>query len=235
MTTRKSRFWLVLVLSIAILLLSACKANFVTELKADGSGTFKQEMGFTPDEVSSMSLGGESDFCSGVDTQTSELPPNTTVTKEQRGEETWCVFASPFGSLTELKTIYGSMDIVINQLDISGSKVTYDITLDMSGDSGMMGPMEIKWIVTMPGSVQSHNADEVDGRTLTWNLETGAQNHIQATSSSSNNTWWIIGGIALVCLCFLGLVVIGVVVFLVLRKKKADSAVPTESPAEPKS
>lgn len=227
MKTRTSRFWLILGLAVAALVLSACKAHFITDLKADGSGTFSQEMGFTSDEASTMGLSSSEDFCSGVDTQTSELPPNTRVYKETRGEETWCIFESSFNSLAELQTIYDSMDVTTNQLSITNGTVTYDVNLDLTDSSNTTGAVEMKWIVTMPGSIRSNNADEVNGRTLTWNLMAGAGNHIQASSASTDYTIWIIVAVGLACLCGVAVVVIAVVVFFVLRKKKAAAGAPT--------
>jgi len=90
---------------------------------------------------------------------------------------------------------------------------------DMMGDaSGMeeMGmsmddiDMDIKFTITMPGKIVSHNATEQKGNTLIWDITSGSAS-IQATSEAGGSDFmsilmWILFGVGIVM--FLGAVLI---------------------------
>jgi len=228
-TTRISLFFIAI---FTLFLLSSCKANMITDIKSDGSGLYTQEIGFTADEINSInSMGGGTSLCDSTQSDLSSMPANTTKREEKRGDETWCVFEAPFTSLDELRSFYGNSDIVINDISLVDNVYNYDVTLDTGGSdfSSSFGMINMKWIVKMPGKVTNHNADEVDGSKLTWNLAYGQTIHIYAESKKSvfpsiSNTTILIG-LGLLCLCILMLVLIVVVVFLLVRKNKANKAV----------
>jgi hypothetical protein len=221
-----SRILFFLIAISSILFLSGCKANIITRINPDGSGTFVEEIGFTAEEVSSLNSMGTSgtSFCSSTESEMSSMPANTVMSEETRGDETWCIFEAPFATLEELKSAYGSTDIVINDISLANGKIRYDIGLDMStGDFGSTtyGLLDMKWIVEMPGKVSNHNADEINGSTLTWTLTPGENLNMVAESSTSSATiWWIIGGMAVLCLCLLVILAVGLVIFFVVRKNK---------------
>lgn len=51
--------------------------------------------------------------------------------------------------------------------------------------------------VTLPRPAVEHDADEVEGRSLTWNLPVGELRRVEAVASvGSDRTWWIAGGVA---------------------------------------
>jgi len=210
----------------AALLLSGCKANLITKIKSDGSGNFTQEIGFTAEEMTTLnSFGSGSDFCTNMGSSNSLS--GATVNQEKRGDETWCLFETPFATLDELKTLYSSSDTIVNDLSISDGKLHYDVTINMTGTNATTGLLQTKWILTMPGKVSNHNADEVSGTTLTWNLKPGQDSNLLADSStkggiSSNSTILIVVG--LLCLCLVMIVIIGVVIFLVVRNNKKKQA-----------
>lgn len=231
-------------LMLTALLLSACKVNFITDIQSDGSGTYTQELGFTKDEASMAGLGSSSgeEFCENANDQSGgELPPGTTVRQETRGEgETWCIFETPFQSLDELKTIYATTDLQINDLSLTDGKLVYDVTLDMSGDSGSLPMGDIYWLVTLPGKIGQHNAAEADGNTLKWKLLLGQKNEIRAESAvgglnfnfGGDWLWYVLGGGVFLCLCCFLPLVIGGVGFYFWRKKKAAAPEPSaELPA----
>jgi hypothetical protein len=180
---------------------------------------------------------GDENFCAS---QNNELPPGTSIRQETRNEnETWCIYETPFDSLDDLKAIYGLTDTRVNDISTVDGNFTYDIDLDLSGDSSNMPTgADIYWIVTLPGKVIENNAIEQDGNTLKWKLQIGQVNNIRATSKTGgvnfgdNVPWYIFGG-ACLCLCGVVLVIIGGVVFLLLRRKKKASEVetPVETPA----
>ena len=217
-------------LSVLLLLfLSACQVNFMTDISKDGSGTYIQEIGFQGDEASmgGLSSGGE-DFCAN---QNDTLPPGTTTRQETRNEdETWCVYETPFDSLEDLSAIYGLTDTKINKLSLNDGTLTYDLSLDLSGDSGAPMGADIYWKVTLPGNITDNNADEVDGNTLTWKLRGGEFNNIQASSEiggmnfdfgDDDTLFYVFGGlIGVVFCCMVPLIILAVVFFLIRRNKK---------------
>jgi hypothetical protein len=231
MKTRKSKFLLIALLVVTALVLSACQVNFITDIKDNGSGVYTQEIGFQADEASMAGLdtSGEN-FCAD---QNQELPPGTTIREETRnGDETWCIFETSFATLEDLKTIYATTDMTINDISMTDGKLSYDVSLDLSTDtSGMATGASIYWTVTMPGSVIETNATERDGSTLKWTLVSGQVNNMRAVSNTGGldlggDTLWYIIGAAALCLCLIVIIVVVVVVILLVRrnKKKAASA-----------
>lgn len=218
------------------LLLSACQVNFITDIKSNGSGTYIQEVGFQGDEASMAGLsdGGE-DFCAK---QNEELPPGTAIRQETRNEdETWCIYETPFSSLDDLKTIYGTTDTRVNEISIADGKLTYDISLDLSGDSSAPMGADIFWIVSMPGNLVENNASEQSDNTLKWKLIGGQVNNIRAVSEvgglsldfGEDAIWYVFGGGLFLCLCCFVPLLIGAIAFFLIRKKQAGSAEPSSA------
>lgn len=212
-----------------LIILGACQVNFMTDISKNGSGTYIQEIGFQGDEASMGGLNsGEEDFCAN---QNDSLPPGTTTRQEIRNEdETWCVYETPFDSLEDLSAIYGLTDTKINALSLEDGTLTYDITLDLSGDGEAPMDADIYWKVTMPGTVTGNNADEVNGNTLTWKLQGGELNTIQATSKDGglkfdfgddDTLLYVFGAlIGVVFCCIVPLIIGGVAFFLIRRNKR---------------
>jgi hypothetical protein len=229
MKTRKN---LVVLFVFAAFLLSACQVNFITDIQSNGSGTYTQEIGFQGDEASMAGLSaGDEEFCAK---QNEDLPPGTTIRQETRNEnETWCVYESPFKSLDDLKSIYGMTDTRINDISLVDGILTYDISLDLSGDGGAPMGADIAWIVTLPGSIIENNASEQMDKTLKWKLVGGQVNNIRAVSEvgglnldfDGGFLWYIFGGGVLLCLCcFVPLLIAGLAFFLIRRKKNLAAA-----------
>ncbi len=232
MKNHKSRFLLIALFIAATLLLSACKVNFITDIKSDGSGSYTQEIGFQGDETTAGGLSaGDADFCAK---EAKDLPPNSTTRKETRNEtETWCIYETPFKSLEDLKTIYGMTDTVINEISLVDGKLTYDISLDLSGDTGSSeAPLtaDIYWNLTLPGRVTENNATEQNNNSLKWRLVPGTVNSIRAVSEpgglnlGGDVLWYVLGGGAFLCLCcILPLLIAGLAFFFIRRKKSAPA------------
>jgi uncharacterized protein YceK len=210
----------------AALILSGCKANVITKINSDGSGNFKQEIGFTAEEMTTLSsLGSGSDFCATMGSENSVT--GASISQEKRGDETWCIFDTPFSTLDELNTLYSSADTSVNDISINNDNLHYEVTVNMSGTNATAGLLQTKWIVTMPGKVSNHNANEISGSTLTWDLTLGQDMNLIADSSTKgglNNTWTIVLVVGLLCLCLVVIMIIGVVIFLVVRKNKKKQA-----------
>lgn len=235
----KKPFLLTALFLLAALLLTACKINVTTDIKSDGSGAYIQEIGMTTEDLSGLGADAAS-FCEQVG---ADMPPGMSARQETRDKETWCIFESQFASLDELKKLYGETDTRINQIVIAGDELIYDITLDMSGESGGMPGMGLNanWIVKMPGKVIESNATEQNDRTLTWKLALGKENNIRAVSKVGGTgldlggDWiaYLLGGGVFLCLCcFLPLVIGGGAGFYFWRKKQAAAPEPSaEIPA----
>jgi hypothetical protein len=221
----------VLSLALGVLLLSACTANFTTDLKSDGSGFFIQEYIMSVDELTTYGYTVGENLCTeDMDLDLSDMPPGTTVRQEQNGEEISCKFETPFATLDDLRVIYTDyLDSTVNDLRIDGNKVYYDITLDLGEGSESIG-LVANWIVMLPGAVTDHNADSQDGNSLTWDMASGGMLNTYAASSIggiSSTFWWIIG-ITVSCLCIVALVAVVVLIIILARRKKKQeiSSVP---------
>lgn len=227
------KLFIIFAIALSAILLSACKVNFITEIDSKGSGKYVQEIGFQGDEASmaGLSSAGE-DFCAS---QNQDLPPGTAIRQETRNEdETWCIYETEFASLEELKAIYSATDTSVNEISLADGKLTYDITLDLRGDSNIPMGADLTWSVVMPGNIIEHNATMQNGNRLSWKLLGGATNEIHAVSEvglfSGNTLWYVLGGGAALGLCCVGLLAIGGVVFFLVRRNK--KIISTESPSE---
>ena len=207
------------------LLLAACNVNMATDINTDGSGEMRTEIGLTQadkDSLASMSGGEVTDWCTQIES-TSDLPQGMRFTQEERGDETWCIASVPFSSLDELRRLYrDSSGIRVDRLEIADGRFYYDVTLDdTSSGAGMFG-INMAWQLQAPGTVASHNADLLDGRTLTWHLTSGGPSRLQAESAVGGtiSPALIVVFIGLGCLCLVGVAVIVVVVVLLVRRSK---------------
>jgi hypothetical protein len=223
MSVNKKALWVVLV--VLALLGSACTFQFTTTVNEDGTGKFVTEMGMTSDEMSQLeAFGGESfdDICTVEEFGPTDTE-GVTVEQEQRGDEIWCVATIPFNDLSGLVDSYGEMDVQVNELSMTDDEFVYDVTFgfgddpdtDLSSLAAMGVEFNLIWEVVTPGSVTEHNADEVNGDVLTWNLSPSGENHIQVRSNVGG------GGISAALIIGIAVVLIVVVaaIFLLTRRK----------------
>lgn len=162
-------------------LLSSCTVNFITDIKADGSGLFTQEYILTEYDISSTGH-QVSDFLCRNDLEVSHIPPNTVIHQEKRGSKTSCSFETHFASLDELNAIYTrSLGAAVTRLRVQAGELQYDVTLDLEG----LAPSGFSayWIVKMPGMVSDHNAGKLSDSTLTWELMGDDPFNVRATST----------------------------------------------------
>jgi hypothetical protein len=164
----KNHFIKMIVAIVCTLLLTGChKLEATTRIKPDSSGELQMGIGFSAEERTNMEKQGSNpqDFCN-----TAQQNPNIVITQEQRGDETWCMSVVKFKDLEELRGLYGEKEgIKINRLEISDGKFYYDIDVDtLSEDSSFSVLADIKWSLELPGAPIDHNADQVEGNTLTW-------------------------------------------------------------------
>lgn len=223
-----------LIFLLMCLVLTSCTMQVSSTIRPDGSNDLRIEMGFSAADKEMMgSMGGSTaNVCSEMEGE-SDLPAGTTFTSEERGDETWCIMTINYGSLEELQMMLEEGDgITVNRLEILDGKLYYDLSVDMSTEQFTDGdtfPMAMKWQVTVPGRVGENNADEVEGKTLTWELPVGEIANIQVESSLSGGglpEWisWLVP--VLICLCCFGFVVVAaVVIFVLVRRRKGTNPV----------
>ena len=206
----------VLPLVAAALLLSACQLQSTTEIKPDGSGELRTEVGFTAQERQNLEnqSGGNSsqNFCN-VPASQGQTPADITVTEEQRGDETWCVTTTKFDNLDELRRLYEkNKGLTINRLEIADGKFYYDVDVDTSSkESSYSSFTAVTWTIILPGMPIDHNAAQAHSNTLTWTLvpHTGVVNlhAASAVERANSNLLLAVGG--LIVLGLLGIALAG--------------------------
>ena len=164
----KSHSLKLVVFVIGALVLAGChKLEATTKIEPNGSGELRMGVGFSAEERANMEKQNSNpqDFCN-----TSQTPANIAVTEEQRGDETWCITTTQFKNLEDLRGLYEQRKgIAINRLEISDGKFYYEVDVDtLSEDSSFSALTDIRWSLLLPGTPISHNANQVDGNTLTW-------------------------------------------------------------------
>jgi hypothetical protein len=227
---KTKKFALLVLLSLAALLLTACKINVITDIKSDGTGAYIQEVGIVTSDLSDLGM----DVATFCDEMGKEMPAGMSARQETRDKETWCIFETQFYSLEELEKLYSETETRINQISMTEDEFIYDITLDMTGEENSLPGITLNanWIVKMPGRVIESNASEQSGNTLTWKLQIGQENNIRAVSKlggpdfGGDWLWYVLGGGAFLCLCCFVPLVIGGAGFYFWRKKKAAAPEP---------
>ncbi len=228
----------------AALLLAACTIQINTTVQSSGAGELRTEMGFNQADQEALSGIGASpeEFCADMQSE-ENLAEDVPVTVEERGDEVWCVVTVPFTNLDELRELYAGMGgITVNRLEMSGDQFFYDVDVEFAAEEAEgMGALELSyhWQVTMPGAVAFHNAQQADGRTLTWEVGLGETINAMASSSLGGGgagllpdasglgpIEWILIGLAAFFCCGLLVVVVAVVVYFVMRGRKAAPASP---------
>ena len=217
----------------ALLFLMACRLDFHTKFQDTESGTIMISWAITAEEeqmLASMEGGTAEDLCNEMkDEMLKDEAGEASVTFREEDDGTKvCTIEGPFKSLDELRDIYGD-DTTINKLGEEDGKFYYDITVSPvdSGDVGMDMPITFTWQVTMPGKVVEHNGDSIDGQTITWNIAGQEPKRLTAVSTIGGFSFSLTGGKAWLaigaCLCLpLLLIVVGVLIWLVMRRKKSD-------------
>ena len=200
------------------LLLSACRieSNIILDINEDGSATVGVEVGFDEEIRDLMSQGGgdPSDLLS-------ELPDlggdGVEPIERVEGEMTFYGAETSVENLAtyDFAGLQGeSFSEFLYEFDDNSATLaaTVDATGigDLGGDELPLDPSEItadifaaRVLVSMPGTVTEHNADEVSGDgTLIWNLPLAGSKEIFATSTFGSTApswiWFLIGGILIV-------------------------------------
>ncbi|MCL1600842.1 MAG: hypothetical protein M3112_04810 [Actinomycetia bacterium] len=198
------------------LLLSACRieSNIILDINEDGSATVGAEVGFDEDmlDLVSQNGGDPADLLSELPNfDGEEVEPINRV----EGDMTFFGFTTTVEDLStyDFAGLQGeTFSEFIYESDDSSATLTATVDATGIGDFGggelPIDPSEItadlfsaRVLVTMPGSVTEHNADEITGDgTLIWNLPLSGSVDMFATSTFGSNTapfwfWVVVGGI----------------------------------------
>jgi hypothetical protein len=197
------------------LLLSACRieSNIILDINEDGSATVGAEVGFDEEmlDLVSQSGGDPEDLLSDLPSLGGEeVEPINRV----EGDMTFFGFTTSVEDLStyDFAGLQGeTFSEFIYEYDDSSATLTATVDATGIGDLGdgelPIDPSEItadlfsaRVLVTMPGSVTEHNADEVTGDgTLVWNLPLSGSVDVFATSTFGNTAptwfWFVVGGI----------------------------------------
>ena len=145
------------------LIFSACGiigGEIRTQIGSEESGRVELEIGFVVENPDNK-----------PNCQASEgLASGGSVRTEDRGDSVWCIYTVPFANLAQLEQFYGQIAgeaIQVDCLAMEADQLIYDVRLISEG-GGSEESEPAPWRVTVPGSVGTNNADEVNGQTLTW-------------------------------------------------------------------
>jgi hypothetical protein len=247
MKTKRLFIFLVSLFSLA---LAACSTHFTTEIKADGSGEFEVRFALTEEDIKAIEEEEGDDFedllfdefgdddiqnaCEEL-VDENDFPRNATATYSENGGEFSCEISMAFDDLDELIEIYEDLFFGMTgkiRMNADG-ELSYMIDLSESdfaseNDFGV-GEIEYLWIVTAPGSIENHNADQERKGTLTWELDAQDTESIEFDSvpaglfsglTGSSSALWVLG-FALLCLCAVVLVLgSGVALYVYIQNKK---------------
>jgi hypothetical protein len=228
------------------LVLAACTMQTVTDVKADGSGSFTIEYGFTQEELDSLAQFGMTadqtqGACNMSESMGTDMPSGITFQETKRGDVTWCTFTKDFKNLDEMKAYFSTemSGMVVNRLEIADGKFYYDVNPGSTGDTSsldMLGvAMDFNWVLKVPGKVGANNATKADGNTLTWNLlakDLPSQFTAESTLGGGglfglelpNVSPVVILLVVAACCVLPVIVVIVIVVVILMRRKKTPAA-----------
>lgn len=187
------------------LVVGGCTVQVTTQVEPDGSGVLRTEIGFTESDLELLqsfeSEFSQDEICQEIESDDQVL----TFRQELRDDGVWCVGERSFDDLDELQGIYEEMDSTVNELRVEGGTFYYDVEPDIGEeqqeDFGFT-PRTV-WELQAPGGVIDSNADEVDGRTLRWELELGERSRLTAQTrvGGISPTIWIALGLGALFLC----------------------------------
>ena len=231
----------ILFTAILALLTTACQVqvSIGANINADGSGTIIYEIGL--DELAVQVI-PESFFDDPISGSPLALIPGAELTEESRDGFDYHIVTVEVDDIAAAldDVIAGSDRAIVEEfrLTITDDRVEVAARADagaaFAGSAGMMSPEQLaeavtaSVVLTLPGEILEHDADSVDGNTLTWtvSVEAGEITEINAASNPAGSgdggfPYWLIVVIAAV-------VVLALAVAFLSRLSKAP-----EQPDEP--
>ncbi|MCP3994534.1 MAG: hypothetical protein GY722_05640 [bacterium] len=237
--------------AVLVLVLSACtiRIDLVVNVNEDESGTFDLFVGFDEDLRQLMEQGGGGDL--DITEQFSDAPDNWTVEEVSEGGFEGVRISTDFESFDDLEVKLAELSDdgggglgsdMLSDFELTHEEDEYRFRADVSGvdeglteavgDSGgdmlsgfdaslMEDLFEIRFRLTLPGTIGDNNADGVNGNTLTWNLDVGADgDELYASSTAGGgSSMMLIGGAAVAAVALVG---VGVAAS---RRRKTNAAV----------
>jgi hypothetical protein len=166
--------------SIITLILSACRVVIDTKINPDGSGVLRNAVVYSAEEQQNFEQTPGNESASICDDLLSDMPAGATFSEEQYGGEIYCVTTRSFADLQELRQLYAQMDSVsVRELQFELGRLTVDIDVDLTQD-GETQKIAQEWRLTLPGTIETHNADRVDSQTLIWAVPPGQRVKLHA-------------------------------------------------------
>lgn len=210
-----------------MLVLSACtiRIDLGVNVNEDESGTFDLFMGFDDDLRQLMEQGGGGEL--DLTEQLADAPDDWTVEEYAEDGFEGMRISTDFESFDDLEAKLSEMSDdgggglgsdMLSDFELVHEEDEYRFRADVSGvdeglteavgdsggdvlggiDASMMEDLfEIRFRLTLPGSIGANNADVVNGNTLTWNLDLGSNGgelHATSTTGGSSSAMLIGGG-----------------------------------------
>ena len=200
MSFTKSAKAKIVICTILVFFLLACRISVYNQFNKDGSGEFRMSFVITYDDlialVSSYGLDDEMDdeeildyllesmdldtldeLCAEMETEMGSEYSEFYVESKETSDGVECVIGVPFASINEYVEMQESEDLEVS-IDSRGNftyRMAADIASEDLGDwSTYQEDLDIElvflWHVTAPGKITYHNGSRVIGNTVTWNL-----------------------------------------------------------------
>ena len=220
----KKKVLAILVVLMMFVLAGCIKSTTSLTVNTDGSGSVKMIIAMLKEYAEQGGL--EQAFGSMTEEYQND---GYTVADYSDGKYTGYQFTKDFTNIKDVSTnnLSGLNNITIS--DTEPRVLTINSTLDTTSQMESqgydlsqlqsMGDLEMTFELTLPNAPTTHNATEVNGNTLKWDLLQTQTIQVEATLTGGGSTSWlliggIIGGVLLVAIVVL-------VIVLSSRKKKA--------------
>jgi len=231
------------IFAFAALVLTACRAesNIIIDIEDDGSATVSAEIGFDEEMLDLLSQTGDDP----AELFTEELPPEAEGFESYsriNGDMTYYGFSGPVDDLENDALLVLGQEFVSDfgafSYTTDGDEAILEASIVSADVGGSLGDLPIdptditgdifsaNLIVSMPGTVVEHNADEVlsDG-SLVWNIPlTGSIDVVAVSDTGSGSAawvWWLVIGVLAIG------IIAGIAAVIVSRndsKKAVDAA-----------
>ena len=224
---------------------TACKieTNFHARINASGSGVIIAEVGMDEEAQTFLLTGENTDPFEGNDLSDCV---GARTSEDQRGELHFWVIECDIASLEEFEatmtstenTFMQSFDITVTDslVTVTGSATAEEsLGEDTEGfdPSVLEDSISANLRITMPGRIIEHNADSVDGNTLTWEipilggtLNVSAQSDPRGTPAGGGS-----GGFPIWLIVVIVVVVLLALYLFMQSKKKGAAASPPPAAA----
>ncbi|SFF64259.1 LPXTG-motif cell wall anchor domain-containing protein [Halobacillus alkaliphilus] len=233
----------ILITAVLLVLLTACvQGDVAVKINKDGSGESTITLGIEEEAYDRFGQRAETMLNSVND----ELEAQG-YTVESYTEDGYRGFraARSFEDVQDMQVIpsmgavseTGSGSAVSNvPLDVSMEDGFFTKTYRVEGEldlenSGLLGGMQqlvsnqldLTFTLDLPISPKDHNADEVNGNVLTWNIQTAGTTELMVEAAVPNVRNIILTAVRNIILTAVGVLLLGVVIFFVVRKRKRTS------------